>query len=258
MVSGLTHLDELDPAAKVIHHSLKANGVPPFDRVVQLPTGHEEPEGGALSLNLLHPREPGLLHIGDMDIPFERGGPDGESQGLVQERDESVNEMVGSVVAAMDQRVVAIDDLHVRIVFTQRHQIGVVLPECGTGSANVGKKAARVAPVEVPDGGGQHDDVAGRLKITKYEFLHIKRRPFREQSASLLSGSQTIAYRQWKTQWRRTAPPTEPNAYNRAPMRTDEYTNIFELEDRFWWYRGIHDLIVAYVDKKTTKKSLNI
>jgi len=41
-------------------------------------------------------------------------------------------------------------------------------------------------------------------------------------------------------------------------MRTDEYTNIFELEDRFWWYRGIHDLIVRYVDKEATRGSLSI
>src|SRR3990172_5266954 len=120
MVSGLANLDELDAVAKVIHHLLKANGVPPFDRVVQLSTRHEEPEGGALSLHLLYPREPGLLHIGDVDIAFEYGGFDGESQGLVQESDESVNEMIGRLVAAMDQRVVTIDDLHLRIVFLQR------------------------------------------------------------------------------------------------------------------------------------------
>jgi SAM-dependent methyltransferase len=33
-------------------------------------------------------------------------------------------------------------------------------------------------------------------------------------------------------------------------LRIDEYTNMFVLEDRFWWYRGIHDLILGYVRKK--------
>jgi SAM-dependent methyltransferase len=35
-------------------------------------------------------------------------------------------------------------------------------------------------------------------------------------------------------------------------MRVDEYTNMFALEDRFWWYRGIHDLILGYVRKRSS------
>jgi SAM-dependent methyltransferase len=37
-------------------------------------------------------------------------------------------------------------------------------------------------------------------------------------------------------------------------MRIDEYTNMFVLEDRFWWYRGIHDLILDYLRKKRAEK----
>ena len=33
-------------------------------------------------------------------------------------------------------------------------------------------------------------------------------------------------------------------------MRIEEYTNMFALEDRFWWYRGIHDLILGYLRKR--------
>jgi SAM-dependent methyltransferase len=33
-------------------------------------------------------------------------------------------------------------------------------------------------------------------------------------------------------------------------MRIDEYTNMFALEDRFWWYRGVHDLILGYLQKQ--------
>ncbi len=33
-------------------------------------------------------------------------------------------------------------------------------------------------------------------------------------------------------------------------MRIDEYTNMFVLEDRFWWYRGVHDLILGYLRKR--------
>ena len=33
-------------------------------------------------------------------------------------------------------------------------------------------------------------------------------------------------------------------------MRIDEYTNMFALEDRFWWYRGVHDLILGYIRRR--------
>ena len=37
-------------------------------------------------------------------------------------------------------------------------------------------------------------------------------------------------------------------------MRVDEYTNMFVLEDRFWWYRGIHDLILGYLRKRPSAR----
>ncbi len=37
-------------------------------------------------------------------------------------------------------------------------------------------------------------------------------------------------------------------------MRADEYTNMFVLEDRFWWYRGIHDLILGYLRKRASAR----
>ena len=37
-------------------------------------------------------------------------------------------------------------------------------------------------------------------------------------------------------------------------MRVDEYTNMFVLEDRFWWYRGIHDLILGYLRKRASAR----
>ncbi len=37
-------------------------------------------------------------------------------------------------------------------------------------------------------------------------------------------------------------------------MRIDEYTNMFALEDRFWWYRGIHDLILGYLRKRPASR----
>jgi SAM-dependent methyltransferase len=37
-------------------------------------------------------------------------------------------------------------------------------------------------------------------------------------------------------------------------MRSDEYTNMFALEDHFWWYRGIHDLILGYLRARSSTR----
>jgi SAM-dependent methyltransferase len=37
-------------------------------------------------------------------------------------------------------------------------------------------------------------------------------------------------------------------------MRIDEYTNMYALEDRFWWYRGIHHLILGYLRKRSSAR----
>jgi SAM-dependent methyltransferase len=39
-------------------------------------------------------------------------------------------------------------------------------------------------------------------------------------------------------------------------MRVDEYTNMYVLEDRFWWYQGIHELIVSFLRREARGKPL--
>lgn len=41
-------------------------------------------------------------------------------------------------------------------------------------------------------------------------------------------------------------------------MWEQEYTNMFELEDDYWWYRGIHELIEHYVRQKAAGERLDI
>lgn len=41
-------------------------------------------------------------------------------------------------------------------------------------------------------------------------------------------------------------------------MRIDEYTNMYALEDRYWWYRGIHDLIVRYFMNEAGSRRLRV
>jgi hypothetical protein len=80
--------------------------------------------------------------------------------------------MVGRVVAAMDQRVVAIDQGHLWIVFLERSDVRVVLPEPGARRSDIGQELAGVARVEVPHRCGEHDDIPRRLKILQNELSH--------------------------------------------------------------------------------------
>jgi 2-polyprenyl-3-methyl-5-hydroxy-6-metoxy-1,4-benzoquinol methylase len=41
-------------------------------------------------------------------------------------------------------------------------------------------------------------------------------------------------------------------------MWKQEYTNMYELEDDYWWYIGIHELIEHYVREEAAEKRLNI
>lgn len=61
MVSQLSHLDKQDMAAKMIDHVLIARRVPPFDGVIELAAGVEDPERYRVAGNLLDLRHPGFL-----------------------------------------------------------------------------------------------------------------------------------------------------------------------------------------------------
>jgi hypothetical protein len=70
----------------------------------------------------------------------------------------------------MYQRIVAVEDLNLGIVLLKRREVGIVEPEIGTRSPNVGDELTRMTAMEVADGGRQHDDVAGRLEVPEDEL----------------------------------------------------------------------------------------
>lgn len=41
-------------------------------------------------------------------------------------------------------------------------------------------------------------------------------------------------------------------------MNKKGYTNMYEMENDFWWFRGLHELVEHYVAKETENHSLNI
>jgi hypothetical protein len=67
--------------------------------------------------------------------------------------------MVWGAVAPVDKRVVAIDQLHVRIPLVERGQIGIVFPQLSIGGADVSQEPLRIANVQITNCRREKHDV---------------------------------------------------------------------------------------------------
>ena len=115
-----------------------------------------------------------LLGVVNVDVAPKIGDADPQAELLVQVLDEAVEEMPGFLIAAMDERVMAIDDLDVGSVVGQGGEMWIVEPHVGTGRAYVGEELTWMAPVQVTHRGAQHHDVAGGLEVSKDQFAHVE------------------------------------------------------------------------------------
>lgn len=176
----LAHLHEEQPVAEVVDDGLVSLRGPPLDRVVELAARGEQPEGRAVPLERLDLAEPVFLRLVDVQVATKVGDTNPEAELLVQVLDEAIEEMAGFLVAAVDERVVAVEHLHVGVAFRQRRQVRVVAPQVRAGRADVGQELARVATMQIPHRGGQHHDVAGRLEVLEDELSHMPRSGRRE------------------------------------------------------------------------------
>src|SRR5262245_66374221 len=79
--------------------------------------------------------------------------------------------MVGRLIAAVNEGILAVKHAHGRILLLQGRQVGVVLPQRRAGRAYVGDKSARMALVQIANRRGEHYDVTGRAKMSEDELL---------------------------------------------------------------------------------------
>src|SRR5678809_836474 len=101
-VPSFAHLDEKDTTAKVIDYLLPALGIPPLDRIVGLPTGDDDPERHHFTGDFLHLRHPGFLLRGEVNIAFEKGWLDLDSQLPAEVIDEPLDEMQRAVITIVN------------------------------------------------------------------------------------------------------------------------------------------------------------
>ena len=125
-----------------------------------------------------------------MNVSLELGERNLEIELLLQELYVAVQEVIGPLVALMDQRVVHREGLHVPITIGELGNPGVMLKECVRRRPDIGLKASRVGAVQVPHGGGEHYEVAGTLKRLENQLEH--RAVSTRETGSALDASRVI------------------------------------------------------------------
>jgi len=65
----------------------------------------------------------------------------------------------------MNQRILAVYDLHARCAAAKWSEVGIVLPQLATRRSHIGKKSARIAAVQIANSCREHHDIARRLEI---------------------------------------------------------------------------------------------
>ena len=136
--------------------------VPPLGGVIKFAAGVHDPERQVQPGQLVNGGFPAALLFGEVDVPVEEGGPEIQAQSRAEKFCEAMKTMKRDLVGAVDERVLAVDDLGLRVVFAQRREMRVVFPKLRTGGPDIGKKPSGMAAVQIADGGGQHDQIAGR------------------------------------------------------------------------------------------------
>jgi hypothetical protein len=117
LVPVLANLDEKNVAGKMIDDALIPLVVPPLDGEIALAAGHHDPEGYAPMNDFLDLRDPGHLLCRDIKIAAKLGRLDCQLKFLVEVVDKAVQKVIRRMVAAMDQRIVAMYHLDAAISF---------------------------------------------------------------------------------------------------------------------------------------------
>src|SRR5258708_3274524 len=109
MVARFADLDEKDAAPEMIDYLLKTMGVPPLDCKVALASGGDYPEWQVFAECFRNLRHPGFFDVRYPDVSFEICRRNWDLQAIREELVKTVNEMPRVGIAAMDQRIFALD-----------------------------------------------------------------------------------------------------------------------------------------------------
>ena len=96
-------LNEEQAVAEMIDHRLPPAAMPPFDGVIVFAAGGYDPVRAGFPKMFRDHGRPRFFFGAEVDVAFEGGGFDVQPEFVVQILDKPMNEMVGPIVAAMDE-----------------------------------------------------------------------------------------------------------------------------------------------------------
>src|SRR5262245_33243743 len=98
-----------------------------------------------------------------MDVASDASWLNLDAQLLVEVLDETVDKMDRAPVGFLDERVVALDDAHVRVLGIERCQVRIILPKLRMHRVDICEKSSWITPMQVTHSSCEHDDIAWRL-----------------------------------------------------------------------------------------------
>ncbi len=109
-----------------------------------------------------------------MNVSLKSRGFDGQSQALVQKIHEPVKAVVRGFIGLVDEGIGAVNDLDAHLILGQRSNVRIVFPEFRATGPDIRDKLARVPAMQIPNRGGQHDQIARRQAAFKQQFSHLR------------------------------------------------------------------------------------
>lgn len=190
MVPRLAHLDEADARLEMVNDLLHPHRRPPLRGEIVLSSADDDPERGVVTRDLRDLADPAAFVRGEMDVTFEGGRMDmRQAEPFGEEGTEAVQEMPRLLVAAVDQGVLALDRLRLRVVVGDHGEMGIVLPQVRARRAHVGEEPAGIVGMQITNRRRQHDDVAGGLGVYDDELSGHWRRGRIQCSGGVVLGS---------------------------------------------------------------------
>jgi hypothetical protein len=169
---GIACLNEKDAPLEMIHHFLKTPVIPPLDREIPLSTRDNQPKGHERAGNFLDLGNPSPFFPPEKNVSPEERRLNVQAERLAEAIRESVDEMKRPPIAVVDERISAIDQFDLRILFGKGRHSRIVFPERAARGPHVRQESAWISDVQIPDRRREHHDITGRLPVSQDELFH--------------------------------------------------------------------------------------
>ncbi len=164
-------LYELNASGEVIHDLLILNRIPPLGGKIVLSACDDDPVT-VLQTEIIPPGIGFKFVFRHVQIATKPGDRNTHVQKSLKILRIAVDEVVRQPVGVVDQWIVHIHNLNIRIALVEWREVWIVDPQIISRCANVRRELTGMGGVEISHGGGHHEDVAGALKRFENQSPH--------------------------------------------------------------------------------------